>query len=371
MITTTRNQEVGTACCFPSQGYVYQMQPLNELHSRRLFFKRLFDTEDSCPEQFREISHDMLRKCKGVPLAITSIASLLANHMHVDIWEKIHNSLGSELYTNPTLEWMRHVLSLSYNDLSHELKTCLLYLGTYPEDYQIRKYELVRKWIAEGFVREKHGLDMQEAAVSCFNELINRSMIQPCFNEDDFGEVLTCQFHDLMLELIVSKCKEENFITIIDRKFTMNRANEASADHLVLQNQSAFIKGRSIHDNFRNVQLTCKAMHVKKAACVMLKVNIAKAFDTVAWSFLLEILQHMRFGQRWRNWISTILSTASTRILLNGHPGRRICHARDSAKGTHCRHCCSYLSWRSSTAYWSGWRRGATCRPSVVLLLLA
>jgi len=105
------------------------------------------------------------------------------------------------------------------------------------------------------------------------------------------------------------------------------------ADHLVLQNQSAFIKGRSIHDNFRNVQLTCKAMHVKKAACVMLKVDIAKAFDTVAWSFLLEILQHMGFGQRWRNWISTILSTASTRILLNGHPGRRICHARGLRQG--------------------------------------
>ena len=115
VITTTRIQDVGTAFCFPSQGHVYQMQPLNELHSRRLFFKRLFDTEDSCPKQFTKISDDMLKKCKGVPLAITSIASLLANHMHVEIWEKIHNSMGSQLDTNPTLEWMRHVLTLSYN----------------------------------------------------------------------------------------------------------------------------------------------------------------------------------------------------------------------------------------------------------------
>jgi len=131
VITTTRIQDVGASCCFLCQGHVYQMQPLNELHSRRLFSKRLLDIEESCPQQFIEVSHGMLRKCKGVPLAITSIASLLANHMHVEMWEKIHNSLGSELYTNPTLEWMRHVLSLSYNDLSHELKTCLLYLGTY------------------------------------------------------------------------------------------------------------------------------------------------------------------------------------------------------------------------------------------------
>ncbi|CAD6273181.1 unnamed protein product [Miscanthus lutarioriparius] len=226
VITTTRIQDIGIACCFPSQGYVYHMQPLNELHSRRLFFKRLFDTEDRCPEQFREISNDMLRKCKGVPLAITSIASLLANHMQVETWEKIYCSLGSQLDSNPTLEWMRHVLSLCFNDLTLELKTCLLYLGTYPEDYKINKFDLVKKWMAEGLVREKHGLDLEEAAENCFNELINRSMIQPCFDEDGFGEVLTCQVHDLMLELIILKCKEENFITIIDRKFPMNGASQ-------------------------------------------------------------------------------------------------------------------------------------------------
>ena len=96
------------------------------------------------------------------------------------------------------------MLSLSYNDLSHELKTCFLYLGMYPEDYKIYKFDLVRKWLAEGFVREKHGLDLEEAAENCFNELVNRSMIQPCFDDDDdFGEVLICQVHDLMLELYI------------------------------------------------------------------------------------------------------------------------------------------------------------------------
>lgn len=41
----------------------------------------------------------------------------------------------------------------------------------------------------------------------------------------------------------------------------------------------------------------------------------------------------MGFGQRWTNWISIILSTASTKILLNGQPGRRICHARGLHQG--------------------------------------
>jgi hypothetical protein len=104
-------------------------------------------------------------------------------------------------------------------------------------------------------------------------------------------------------------------------------------DALVLRNQSAFIRGRRIHDNFRNVQIACKAIHEKKSPTALLKIDIAKAFDTVSWPFLLEVLQHMGFGQRWRDWISIILATASTKILLNGRPGRRICHARGLRQG--------------------------------------
>jgi hypothetical protein len=95
---------------------------------------------------------------------------------------------------------------------------------------------------------------------------------------------------------------------------------------IVAQNQSAFIKGRSIHDNFCSVQLACRWLHNRKFALVLLKIDIAKAFDSVAWPFLLEVLQHIGFPHRWSNWISILLSIAST--LLNGRPGRRIAHAR-------------------------------------------
>jgi hypothetical protein len=54
---------------------------------------------------------------------------------------------------------------------------------------------------------------------------------------------------------------------------------------LVLPNQSAFMKGRSIHDNFRAVHLAAKLLHARRQPCVLLKVDIAKAFHTVNWSF--------------------------------------------------------------------------------------
>jgi len=104
-------------------------------------------------------------------------------------------------------------------------------------------------------------------------------------------------------------------------------------DKLVLRNQSAFIRGHRIHDNFRQVQIACKNIHARRSPVLLLKIDIAKAFDTVSWVFHLELLQHMGFGQRWTDWISIILSTASTKILLNGQPGRRICHARGLRQG--------------------------------------
>jgi hypothetical protein len=107
----------------------------------------------------------------------------------------------------------------------------------------------------------------------------------------------------------------------------------ARLTEMVARNESAFIKGRSIHDNFRSVQLAYRWLFNKNFASVLLKIDIAKAFDSVAWPFLLDILQHISFPRRWSNWISIMLSTASTKVLLNGRPSRRIVHARGLRQG--------------------------------------
>jgi len=97
---------------------------------------------------------------------------------------------------------------------------------------------------------------------------------------------------------------------------------------IVVPNQSAFIRGRSIHENFRAVQLACRWLHGRSIPTVLLKIDIAKAFDSVPWPFLLKALQHIGFSRRWINWICILLSTASTKVLVNGVIGRRIAHAR-------------------------------------------
>ena len=74
-------------------------------------------------------------------------------------------------------------------------------------------------------------------------------------------------------------------------------------------------------------------MHKEKTPGFFLKLDIAKAFDTVSWPYLLELLDHLGFGPRWRRWICSLLSSASSRILLNGKPGPAIRHARGLRQG--------------------------------------
>jgi hypothetical protein len=69
-------------------------------------------------------------------------------------------------------------------------------------------------------------------------------------------------------------------------------------DQMVSPNQSAFIKKRFIQDNFMLVQQTVRYLHYQKQPRILLKLDITKAFDSVSWSFLMEILYKMGFGPR-------------------------------------------------------------------------
>ncbi|KAF7019799.1 unnamed protein product [Triticum aestivum] len=216
VIVTTRSLEVATACSSPHHEYILQMKPLSNEDSRKLFFGRIFGSEDVCPNHLRDISVEILKKCGGLPLAIISIAGLLASEgPKEEEWKHVRSSLGSMSGTKLTLNGMRQILNLSYKDLPSHLKTCLLYLAMYPEDYTIKRSNLERQWLAEGFISKENGQDVEKNARNYFNELVNRSLVQPV-EFDCEGAVTECKVHDMMLDLILLKCKEENFLSIVD-----------------------------------------------------------------------------------------------------------------------------------------------------------
>jgi hypothetical protein len=91
--------------------------------------------------------------------------------------------------------------------------------------------------------------------------------------------------------------------------------------------------GRFTQDNFMLVQQVARYLHQQKQARILVKLDITKAFDSVSWPFLLEVLSRMGFGQIWCDIISGLLSSSSTQVMLNGIPGEKISYWRGLRQG--------------------------------------
>ncbi|VAH00656.1 unnamed protein product [Triticum turgidum subsp. durum] len=238
LITTTRIVSVSNSCCSSANDSIYEMKPLSTDDSRKLFHKRIFPDKSGCQNEFEQVSKDILKKCGGVPLAIITIASALASGQHVKPkreWDILLQSIGSGLTEDNSLEEMRRILSFSYYNLPPHLKTCLLYLCIYPEDRKIYRDRLIWKWVAEGFVHHgDQGTSLFLVGLNYFNQLINRSMIQPIY--DHLGQVSACRVHDMVLDLICNLSREAKFVNVLDG--TGNSiSSESNVRCLSLQNK--------------------------------------------------------------------------------------------------------------------------------------
>ncbi|CAM0149559.1 unnamed protein product [Urochloa decumbens] len=213
IIITTRKHEVARE----AGGVVYKLQPLSDENSRKLFFTRIVGGESKSPnhQPDDDLSDKILRKCGGIPLTIITMASVLVSKPRNE-WTEVLRSIGFANKGNRQVENTMKILSFSYYDLPSHLRTCLLHLSVFPEDYFIEKRPLIWMWIAEGFVQEKQGIFSFEIGEGYFNELVNRSMIQPREEWEGDDVVCGCEVHDMVLDLIRSISCEENFVTMLD-----------------------------------------------------------------------------------------------------------------------------------------------------------
>jgi hypothetical protein len=81
------------------------------------------------------------------------------------------------------------------------------------------------------------------------------------------------------------------------------------------------------------VRNLARNLHRKKKPTLLVKLDFAKAFDSISWEYLLDLLQRIGFSPRWRDWITLLLSSASSAIMLNGVDGKHIKHRRGLRQG--------------------------------------
>lgn len=271
-MVTTRFRSVAEACR-RQQGRVHELKPLDEYNSYKLFRRIIL----SAPDVPSVGARALLKKCGGLPLAIILVAGLVASKLRSasdvapkekkdhstqvdwDVSEKLADNneisgqldefmvkvekqdvisthiekdneiiserldkfmvqvgedLSEDLEKNLSTEGVTEIVNHCYTQLPADLKTCLLYLSMFPKGCFISRKRLIRRWIAEGFIAEKHGKTVEEVAEDCFNELISRNLIRAVNNSSN-GRVKSCQVHDMVLEHIVVKSNDENFITVV------------------------------------------------------------------------------------------------------------------------------------------------------------
>ncbi|XP_027077095.1 uncharacterized protein [Coffea arabica] len=111
-----------------------------------------------------------------------------------------------------------------------------------------------------------------------------------------------------------------NFINKVISKILSDRLSRL-LPKIISPQQSGFVRGRHISDNFLLAQeLISGIRQPNQGGNVVLKLDMAKAYDRVSWIFLLQVLRRFGFSERWIDMIWRLISNVWFSVLINGSP---------------------------------------------------
>ncbi|KAL2326486.1 hypothetical protein Fmac_025544 [Flemingia macrophylla] len=176
---------------------IYPLRQLEHDQCWQLFAKHAFqDNYHQSSRDCEEIGMKIVEKCKGLPLALTTVGSLLHQKSTVSEWECI---LKSEIWEFSEEDSdILPALRLSYHHLPPHLKRCFAYCALFPKDYMFDKKFLIQLWMTENFLQcHQRSKSLEVVGEEYFNDLLSRSFFQQSSFSDE-----TCFFmHDLLSDL--------------------------------------------------------------------------------------------------------------------------------------------------------------------------
>ena len=88
---------------------------------------------------------------------------------------------------------------------------------------------------------------------------------------------------------------------------------------LIHEDQTGYVKGRNIGQNIRLVKDIMKITALENIPGMAIFIDFKKAFDSVDWNFLANVLEAFNFGPQIRKWIKTFYTNISSCVINNGH----------------------------------------------------
>ncbi|XVF79268.1 hypothetical protein PTKIN_Ptkin14bG0207800 [Pterospermum kingtungense] len=210
ILVTTRKEMVGKAIGSRSSD-MFLLGKLSEdkcwsLFCHLAFFER---TREEC-ENLEGIGRKIVERCNGLPLAVKTLGGLLRFKTR-DQWRSI---LDSKLWEIEEVEnGVFPPLLLSYYDLPPALKQCFSYCAIFPKDCNIHKDQLIKLWIAQGFVKQRGNKGMEMIGEEYFNTLTMRSFFQ---DFETFSGEIYCKMHDIVHDFAQFLAGEEHLLIEFD-----------------------------------------------------------------------------------------------------------------------------------------------------------
>ncbi|ESW05702.1 hypothetical protein PHAVU_011G202100 [Phaseolus vulgaris] len=193
ILVTTRSKEVASTM----RSEEHSLEQLQEDDCWKLFAKHAFRDDDTQPNQeCREIGMKIVKKCKGLPLALKAMGSMLYNKSYVSEWQTVFQSEIWE-FSKERCDIIP-ALALSYIHLPSHLKVCFAYCALFPKDYEFVKEDLIQLWMTENHCRQHR--TPEEVCQQYFNDLLSRSFFQQSHEKShEYKEVFF--MHDLLHDL--------------------------------------------------------------------------------------------------------------------------------------------------------------------------
>ncbi|KRG95185.1 hypothetical protein GLYMA_19G135500v4 [Glycine max] len=184
----------------------YKLRSLSPENSLSLFVKWAFkEGKEEKHPHLVNIGKEIVKKCRGVPLAVRTLGSLLFSKFEANEWEYVRDN---EIWNLPQKkDDILPALKLSYDFLPSYLRQCFALFSIYPKDYEFSSVEVTRLWEALGVLAPPRKNETPEDVVKQYlDELLSRSFLQDFI---DGGTICQFKIHDLVHDLALFVAEDE------------------------------------------------------------------------------------------------------------------------------------------------------------------
>ncbi|XP_073262818.1 disease resistance protein At4g27190-like [Populus alba] len=203
LIVTTRLENV---CQQMGTQHIIKVNPISKEEAWALFIERLGqDTPLSL--EVEQIAKSVARECAGLPLGIITIAAAMRGVVDVREWRNALEELKESKVRKDDMEpEVFDILRFSFMHLKEsELQQCFLYCALFPEDFMIRREDLIAYLIDEGVIK---GLKSREAEFDKGHTMLNK-LERVCLLESA-EEAHYIKMHDLIRDMAIQILQENS-----------------------------------------------------------------------------------------------------------------------------------------------------------------